>query len=86
MYYSSANYKSDTWPIEQNYELHVPPVPGYGFTDDETQIAWDSEILHSFAELTKTTIMKFIFSEEIKKMADNLDASDSGIILRPPIF
>ena len=41
--------------MEQNGELYVPPVPGWGFIIDSTQIPWDSEILQSFAELTHIT-------------------------------
>ena len=56
----SANY--DTWPIEQNGELHVPPVPSsMGFIRVLTQIPWDSEILQSFAELTNITNITFHF-------------------------
>ena len=43
------------WPIEQNGDLYVPPVPGYGFIYDFSQIPWDSEMLQSFAELTNIT-------------------------------
>ena len=41
--------------MEQNGELSVPPVPGRGFREGRTQIAWDSEILQSFTELTNIT-------------------------------
>ena len=50
-----ANISSDRWPMEQNGQLSVPPVPGYGFREGLTQIAWDSEILQSFTELTNIT-------------------------------
>ena len=43
----------------QNGELYQPPVPTWGFIQDETQIPLDSEILQSFAELTKTTRITF---------------------------
>ena len=59
VYSWSANYDSDINPIEQKGELYVPPVPGYGFISDSTQIPWDSEILQSFAELTNITNMTF---------------------------
>ena len=39
----------------QSGELYLPPVPSWGFIQDETQIPFDSEILQSFAELTKIT-------------------------------
>ena len=45
--------------MEQNGELYVPPVPGYGFREDRTMMAWDSEMLQSFAELTRITSMTF---------------------------
>ena len=51
--------------MEQNGELYVPPVPGKAFTDVRsngllindryTQLPWESEILQSFAGLTKVT-------------------------------
>ena len=41
--------------MEQNGELYVPPTPGYPFRDDRETLAWDSEILQSFAELTHIT-------------------------------
>ena len=60
MYGRTANFASARWPIEQNGELYVPPVPSYeGFIGDQTQIPWDSEILQSFAELTNITSMTF---------------------------
>ena len=83
----SANFNSVRWPIMQNDELHVPPVPGVGFTLERTQgqIPWDSEILQSFAGLTNITNMKFISDVEIfdiENLAADLDPSDSGIILK----
>ena len=59
MYSQSANWDSDSFPIEQNGELYVPPVPGLGFFYDNSQIPWDSEMLQSFAELTNITNMTF---------------------------
>ena len=60
MYSRSANLDSDLVPIEQNGELYVLPGPGLGFfISDSTQIPWDSEMLQSFAELTKITNMTF---------------------------
>ena len=51
--------------MEQDGELYVPPVPGKAFTDVRgngllirdryTQLPWESEILQSFAGLTKVT-------------------------------
>ena len=41
--------------MEQNGELSVPPVPGKLFREEWSQIAWDSEILQSFTELTNIT-------------------------------
>ena len=61
------DYTTANWglrPIERNGELYVPPVPGKGLRDDETQIPWDSEILQSFAELTSITSMTFHSYEE----------------------
>ena len=52
----SANYDTDLYPIEENGELNVPPVPSeHGFIRDSTMIPWDSEILQSFAQLTDIT-------------------------------
>ena len=59
VYGLNANFDKDRWPIEQNGELSVPPVPGKGFRDGLTQTAWDSEILQSFTELTNTTNITF---------------------------
>ena len=52
-YDRSAIYHDDI--LEQNGELFVTPVPGWGFINDAAQIPWDSEILQSFAELTNIT-------------------------------
>ena len=53
-------YDDDKWPIEQNGELHVPPVPSKElFVKGNSLIAWDSEILESFAELTDITDITF---------------------------
>ena len=41
--------------IEQNGELFIPPTPGYGFSEDLSQIPFDSEIIESFAEMTNVT-------------------------------
>ena len=46
-------------PPEKNGKLIVPPVPGQGFIIDDSMIPWDTEILHSFAEITKTTNITF---------------------------
>ena len=60
VYDSHTNYHSDLWPIEMNGTLHVPPVPSErGFIRAATQIAWDSEILQSFAKLTNITNIIF---------------------------
>ena len=45
------------YPLEKSNELHVPPLPGHWFIVDHTQIPWESEILQSFAELTKITFI-----------------------------
>ena len=50
-------YREDI--MEKNGELYVPPVPGRGFISDYPQIPWDSEILQSFADLTKITNFTF---------------------------
>ena len=53
-------YDDDEWPIEQNGELHVPPVPSKElFVKGNSLIAWDSEILESFSELTEITDITF---------------------------
>ena len=59
VYSWSANGDSDRWPIVQNGELYVPPIPGEGFINDYTRIPWDSEILQSFTELTNITNITF---------------------------
>ena len=46
-------------PPEKNGKLIVPPVPSLGFFRDDSMIPWDTEILHSFAEITKTTNITF---------------------------
>ena len=70
-YDSYANWESyGRWPIEKNGELHVPPVPGYGYTSGHTQIAYDSEILQSFAELTNITNITFHYFDSYE---DSLD-------------
>ena len=43
--------------LEMTNDLNVPPAPGHGFIFDDTQIPYDSEILQSFAELTKATFL-----------------------------
>ena len=53
VYEPTALYPEDK--IEENGELYVPPTPGYIFRDDRETLAWDSEILQSFAELTHIT-------------------------------
>ena len=53
------DWSASGWPIEQNGDLYVPPVPGYGFIFDFSQIPWDSEMLQSFAELTNITNITF---------------------------
>ena len=45
--------------MEKNGELYVPPVPGVGFVQDQSQILYDSEMLQSFAELTNITNITF---------------------------
>ena len=60
VYSRTANYDPDNYPIEQNGELHVPPVPSKElFVKGNTAISWDSEILESFAELTDITDITF---------------------------
>ena len=73
VYDDSANYDSDKWPIEQNGELYVPPVPSErGFIRDMTQIAWDSEILESFAELTNITNITFHYYDQYEDSLENV--------------
>ena len=45
--------------LEQNGELYVPPTPGWLFRDDRAILAWESEMLQSFAELTHITNITF---------------------------
>ena len=45
--------------MEQNGELYVPPTPGWLFRDDRAILAWESEMLQSFAELTHITNITF---------------------------
>ena len=60
MYDWTTNFDPDKWPIEENGELKVPPVPSVrGFIRGDSQIAWDSEIIQSFAELTDITDITF---------------------------
>ena len=40
--------------IEENGQLYVSPVPGWGFIHKASMIPWHSEILQSFAELTNS--------------------------------
>ena len=69
--------------MEQNGELYVPPVPGKAFTDGRangllisdryTQLPWESEILQSFAGLTKVTYIT------LKKWDSKKDHSLEGV-------
>ena len=55
---------NNDYPIEQNGELHVPPVPSKElFVKGDTMVAWDSEILESFAELTDITDITFHYND-----------------------
>ena len=45
--------------MEQNGELYVPPTPGWLFRDDRAILAWESEMLQSFVELTHITNITF---------------------------
>ena len=59
--------------MEQNGELYVPPTPGIGFiTDDFTQIPWNSEILQSFAEMTRITHISFIDLKEFRTIPNRI--------------
>ena len=49
--------------IDNDGDLIVPPMPGFGFTQDISRIPWDSEILQSFAELTDSTDIIFRTSD-----------------------
>ena len=60
LYDPLRSYLFDGDILEKNGKLHVPPIPGWGFISDETQIPWDSEILQSFAKLTNITNFTFI--------------------------
>ena len=57
------NHTEPLHPGDMIFGSHfsVPPVPGYGFKLDSTQIPWDSEILQSFVELTR---IKYIITNE----------------------
>ena len=46
---------NDEYFIDNDGDLNVPPMPGFGFTQDKSRIPWDSEILQSFAEMTNST-------------------------------
>ena len=69
--------------IEQNGELYVPPVPGKAFTNGRangllisdrcTQLPWESEILESFAALTKVTYIT------LRKWNSEIDRSLEGV-------
>ena len=68
LYGWTANF--DRSPIEKNGELYVPP--GSAFISDHTQIAWDSEMLQSFAELTHITTIPFHFFDSIRDSREEL--------------
>ena len=70
VYSSGANLLTDRWPIEKNGKLYVPPVPGWGFINDQSQIPWDSEILQSFTQLTDITNITF---HSINSNEENID-------------
>ena len=72
LYDMFANHDSDSFPIEQNGELYVPPVPGSGFIIDTTQIPWDSEMLQSFAELTNITNITFHSFDSYKDFLEDI--------------
>ena len=57
VYDPSALYEGDI--IEHYGELYVPPEPGVGFIEDQTQIPWDSQILKSFTELANISFITF---------------------------
>ena len=69
--------------MEQDGELYVPPVPGKAFTDGRangllisdryTQLPWESEILQSFAGLTKVTYIT------LQKWDSERDGSLEGV-------
>ena len=54
--------------MELNGELYIPPVPGRRFINGDTMIAWDSEILQSFAELTNITLITFHDLDHIRNV------------------
>ena len=58
--------------IEQNGELFIPALPGYGFTEDLSQIPYDSEIIASFAEMTNVTYISLLsfWDERSKDVKD----------------
>ena len=71
VYSHSANWRG--WPLEQNGELYIPPVPSVrGFVRDDTKIAWDSEMLQSFAELTDTTSFTFHYFDNYEDSLENV--------------
>ena len=72
------------WPVVSNGELNELPVPGYGFVnnlDTKGQIAWDSEILESFAELTNITNIHFLYFDMLQS-----GVKTRGIIPRSSII
>ena len=67
--YGRTNMTEDK--MEKNGELYVPPTPGIGFiNDDFTQIPWNSEILQSFAEMTRITHITFYDINELDILRD----------------
>ena len=73
LYSWSVNYDADWYPIEQNGELHVPPVPSEkGFIKAESQIAWDSELLQSFAQLTNITNITLHYFDPYEDELENV--------------
>ena len=65
-----AVYREDK--LEKNGELSVPPVPGRPFREGRTQIAWDSEILQSFTELTNITNITFHSFDSYEDSLENV--------------
>ena len=88
MYSQSANWDSDSFPIEQNGELYVPPVPGLKFFIDNSQIPWDSEMLQSFAELTNITNMTFHFFDNYEDSLKDVTYQIivGSFVCRPPHY
>ena len=51
--------------MELHGEIFLPPIPGRRFTEDWSQIPWDSELLQSFAEVANITKITFQYYDSM---------------------